>query len=84
MIRRAAFANRLRSLPVVLPALLVFNVGTASAEDGTFAQRRACKPDVFRLCGEFIPDRAAITDCLKRNRPRLNPDCRAVFDGKLR
>jgi len=57
---------------------------TGQAEEGTFAQRNACKPDVFRLCKEFIPDRTAITDCLERNKQRLNPDCKAVFDNKLK
>jgi hypothetical protein len=54
------------------------------AEEGTSAQRRACKPDVFRLCNQFIPNRTAITSCLQRDKPRLSPDCRAVFDGKLK
>jgi hypothetical protein len=56
--------------------------GPLHAEEGTFSQRRACEPDVFRLCSEFIPDRGAITNCLQRNKPRLNPDCHAVFDGR--
>jgi len=58
--------------------------GTVWAEQGSFTQRRACKPDVFRLCGEFIPNSRAITNCLQRNKSRLNPDCRAVFEGKLK
>jgi hypothetical protein len=56
--------------------------GQVRAQDGTPAQRNACKPDVFRLCAEFIPDRDAITACLERNVPKLNPDCRAVFARK--
>jgi len=61
--------------------LLVVAGESLHAEDGTFAQRRACEPDVLRLCSEFIPDHAAITSCLERNKPRLNADCRAVFEG---
>lgn len=69
----------------VVTATLLMAFGSAlRAEDGTFAQRRACKPDVFRLCGQFIPNRSEITSCLQRNKPRLNPDCRAVFEGKLK
>lgn len=68
---------------VVATVLLAINSGTAWAEQGSFAQRRACKPDVFRLCSEFIPNHAAITNCLQRNLARLNPECRAVFEGKL-
>ena len=50
----------------------------------TYAQRQACKPDVFRLCSVFIPRRAPITDCLERNMSRLSEPCRAVFEGRLR
>ena len=51
------------------------------AEEGTLAQRRACEPDVFRLCDQFIPYAEAITSCLEHNKARLSPDCRAVFQG---
>jgi len=56
--------------------------GLARGQDGTLAQRNACKPDVFRLCAEFIPDRNAITACLERNVQKLNPACRVVFTNK--
>jgi len=64
-------------------AVMVFWT-TVQAEEGTFAQRNACKPDVFRLCKEFIPHRTAVTDCLECNKQRLNPDCQAVFTHKLK
>jgi hypothetical protein len=67
------------SLVAMAPVLVVI-CGPAGAEEGTLAQRRACEPDVFRLCKEFIPDHTAITSCLERNKARLNPDCRAVFE----
>jgi hypothetical protein len=44
--------------------------------------RRACTPDVFRLCGQYIPNREQIVACLRSNRRNLNPDCRAVFSGR--
>ena len=69
---------------LVVTMLFAAGSGTVCAEEGSFAQRRACKPDVFRLCSEFIPNRTAITNCLQRNKPRLSPDCRAVFEGKLK
>jgi hypothetical protein len=43
------------------------------------AQRTACTPDVFRLCGQFIPDVDGIVGCLRLQRPNLSPGCRAVF-----
>jgi hypothetical protein len=48
------------------------------------AQKRACEPDVFRVCARYIPDRDAITYCLHNNIDRLNPNCRAVMEGRLR
>ena len=65
-----------------LAAVIVLGAGIARAEDGTPEQRDACKPDVFRLCSEFIPNRTAITACLARNVTKLNPGCRAVFASK--
>jgi hypothetical protein len=58
---------------------------TASTDyQGSDAQRQACTPDVFRLCGQFIPDVAGIVACLKTQKPNLSADCRATFDGRLR
>lgn len=65
-------------------SILLASLGSPQAQEGTAAQRHACRPDAFRLCGEFIPDRTAITKCLQKNKARLSPDCRAVFNGKLK
>lgn len=46
---------------------------------GTPEQQEACKPDVFRLCGNFIPDVERIVACLKYNEPNLSPACHEVF-----
>ncbi len=51
----------------------------SAADQGTDQDRRACTPDVFRLCGEFIPDATRITVCLQRKVRLLSPDCRVVF-----
>ena len=51
----------------------------ALAEQGTEQQREACTPDVFRLCGRYIPDEGRITSCLRNSGPRLSPACYAVF-----
>jgi len=50
-------------------------------QPGTLAQKRACRPDVYRLCAGEIPNVRAIVACLKANASRLSPDCRAVFAG---
>ena len=46
---------------------------------GTPEQQEACKPDVFRLCGNFIPDVDRIVACLKYNEPNLSPACHDVM-----
>jgi hypothetical protein len=46
---------------------------------GTMEQQIACTPDVFRLCGEQIPDVNRIVACLRQNTPQLSEPCRAVF-----
>jgi hypothetical protein len=53
--------------------------GPAGAQQGTPEQRRACTPDVYRLCAGEIPNVRAITACLRRQRSSLSPACAAVF-----
>ena len=48
---------------------------------GTMEQQMACTPDVWRLCGEQIPDVNRIVACLQRNTPNLSSGCRAVFES---
>ena len=48
---------------------------------GTLQQQLACTPDVFRLCGEQIPDTNRIVACLRQNTPQLSDGCRAVFES---
>jgi hypothetical protein len=48
---------------------------------GTLEQQLACTPDVWRLCGDQIPDVNRIVACLRQNTPQLSGGCRAVFDS---
>ena len=41
----------------------------------------ACTPDVWRLCGDQIPDVSRIVACLRQNTPQLSSNCRAVFES---
>jgi hypothetical protein len=52
-----------------------------TAERGTADERRACTPDVFKHCGEFIPNAERITTCLREKVRELSPDCRVVMIG---
>lgn len=56
--------------------------GFAAQNQGSEEARRACTPDVFRLCSEFIPDATKITACLKAKRDQLSPACGKVFGKK--
>jgi hypothetical protein len=79
----------LRAAPILALVLAAVSLvpltdAAAAQEPGTPAQKRACRPDVYRLCAGEIPNVRDITRCLQRNMSRLNPDCRAVFEGTLR
>ena len=68
---------------LVLTALFLSAVVGASsaAERGTAEARRACTPDVFKHCSEFIPDADRITVCLRQKVRELSPECRVVMTG---
>ncbi len=57
------------------------NVALSQEYRGTLQQQLACTPDVFRLCGEQIPDANRIVVCLRQNTPQLSEPCRAVFES---
>jgi hypothetical protein len=42
-------------------------------------QRRACTPDVYRLCAGEIPSVPKITACLRRKKASLSDACRAAM-----
>jgi hypothetical protein len=80
--RFARLGSTAARLDVVLAlglVLALLTTGSASAEPGTQEQRRACTPDVYRLCASEIPNVRAITACLRRQRASLSDACRAVF-----
>ncbi len=52
----------------------------ATAAPGTPEQKKACTPDVYRLCAGEIPNVSAITACLRRQKANLSDACRAVFE----
>jgi hypothetical protein len=58
-------------------------IAPASSEEyrGTWEQQMACTPDVWRLCGDQIPDVGRIVACLRQNTPQLSNGCRAVFES---
>ncbi|MBN8987316.1 MAG: hypothetical protein J0H42_03645 [Rhizobiales bacterium] len=63
-----------------LGLFLALAAGGSAAAQGTPEQRRACTPDVYRLCAGEIPNARAITACLRRQKANLSPACAAVFE----
>lgn len=71
---------------IVLGLAAIAGIGSAipaSAQEyrGTWEQQMACTPDVWRLCGDQIPDVSRIVACLRQNTPQLSSNCRAVFES---
>ena len=60
--------------------LALSTAGSALAALATPEQKKACTPDVYRLCPGEIPNVRAITACLRRQRASLSEACRAVFE----
>jgi hypothetical protein len=54
------------------------------AEQGSEADRMACTPDVFRLCGRHTPNVDDIVSCLENQKPNLSPACRVVPNAPSR
>jgi len=80
-LRFGAFTSRARK-SCTLGLFLSLFAGSASMAQyqGTPEQRRACTPDVYRLCAGEIPNVRAITACLRRNKASLSPACAAAFE----
>ena len=58
-----------------------FAVVSAAAQESQ-EERRACQPDVVRLCREFIPNVDQINTCLLAKKAELSPECRTVMFGE--
>ena len=72
------------ALAALASATLALTVPAFAEYRGTMEAQQACTPDVFRLCGQFIPDSGQITACLSRQRANLSPACYGVFAGGRR
>jgi hypothetical protein len=79
-----AGSRRMAAAKVFLAALFIGAAAPQSTamEQGTADERRACTPDVFRLCSGFIPDPARITVCLQQKVNDLSPTCRTVMSAR--
>jgi hypothetical protein len=66
---------------VLIAGVCLSPVAGALAFQPTSAQREACTPDAFRLCGSEIPDVGRVTACMSANKALLSAPCRAVFES---
>ncbi len=62
-----------------MAAAILLALGGSALAQGTPEQQEACKPDVFRLCGNYIPDVDRIVACLRANEPQLSSACHDVM-----
>ena len=62
-------------------AFALLSYATAAFAVGTEEQRRACTPDVFRLCASDIPSVDRIVACMRRQQSQLSPACAVFFQG---
>ena len=78
---RNPFAT-IRSMARTAIALLALMavVPAAAAQAHSPQDEAACRPDVFRLCSQAIPDERRIVACLQHNKRYLNSACYRVFD----
>lgn len=82
------FMNRVMKAAsaALLLGMIAASAGSGAAQaqsdnsNASPAQRKACTPDVYRLCAGEIPSVAKITSCLRRKKASLSDACRAVFE----
>jgi hypothetical protein len=69
------------SIHLIGAAIVAFAIGGSGAAfaQGTMQQQDGCRPDVFRLCSNYIPNVGEIVACLRGNEPRLSESCRQVM-----
>jgi hypothetical protein len=80
LVRGAVLLDRFRRASAIGFLFALVAGGSVHAQQGTPEQRRACTPDVYRLCAGEIPNVRAITACLRRQKSSLSSACAAVFE----
>ncbi len=78
----SSFSRSQKLLRVLAFPLMCFITTPLLAQQDSAEARRACTPDVFRLCSQFVPDADRITICLRQQKRYLSADCRKVMAGQ--
>jgi hypothetical protein len=78
----ALFAKSINRTKIASALGIILSLVAASSAFalGTPEQRRACTPDVYRLCAGEIPNVRAIIACLQRQKGNLSPACRSAME----
>ena len=80
---KVLFANFIAPGAAIGALVLAASSTAVHAYKVTEAQRKACTPDVLRLCNSEIPNVEKIVACMKANRAKLSPACEAVIPAVL-
>jgi hypothetical protein len=65
---------------VVAFAASISALSSTSGFAYTAEAQQMCTGDAFRLCSSEIPNIAAITVCMRKNKANVSAGCRAVMD----
>lgn len=80
MIARSLSSLGSRRVAAALGLALTLLSANSAFALGTPEQRKACTPDVYRLCAGEIPNVRAITVCLQRHKASLSEACRTAME----
>ena len=58
----------------------IFAIAAPLWAQGTSEERSSCMGDAFKFCSSDIPHVSKIEACLKANKSKLSPACRAEFE----
>jgi hypothetical protein len=77
----AAITSAVTGLLLGLCAALTPGLAQQNAQQNNIEERRACTPDVMRLCRQFVPNTDLINKCLFEKKAELSPACQTVMFG---
>ena len=66
--------------PLLIALTLLVSIGVTASRAETQAEQNACQIDAQKFCGQFIPDRERVVQCLVRHRGSLNRICRTAIE----
>jgi hypothetical protein len=59
--------------------LLCLSFAPVAANADQQQDQDACMQDAQTVCGQFIPDRERVAQCLMKNRSKISPACRTAL-----